>query len=289
MSELTKWLKSGDVLNRLLVANTLVFVLLLVYHIVCNVAGLGHPFGEDLRLAAPADLHVMLRRPWSVVTHMFTHIEFGHFIINMIMLYSAGRLFRFFLSEKALLTVYLLGGLWGFAMFLLASNFVSSYDSDDFILGASAAVMAVILTIGVLQPNYNVKLFGLIDMPLKWLCVLLVLLDLVSIRKDFSSGGHFGHLGGALFGIYYAWRLKNGKIVGTWLEKFIDKLKGLFSRKSNIRVEYNSGRPKSDDQYNAERKQRQDRVDVILDKISKAGYDSLSREEKDFLFKHSQK
>jgi membrane associated rhomboid family serine protease len=289
MSEFTKWLKSGDVLNRLLVANTLVFVLLLVYRIVCNVAGLGLPFGEDLRLAAPADLHLIFRRPWSVVTHMFTHIEFGHFIINMIMLYSSGRLFRHFLSDRALLTVYLLGGIWGFVSFAIASNFISPYHSDDPILGASAAVMAVILTIGVLQPNYNVKLFGVIDMPLKWLCVLLVLLDLVSIRKDFNSGGHFGHLGGALFGVYYAWRLKNGKLVGTWLEKIIDKLKGLFTRKGNMRVEYNSGRPKTDDQFNSERKQRQERVDAILDKISKAGYDSLSREEKDFLFKHSQK
>jgi hypothetical protein len=157
-----------------------------------------------------------------------------------------------------------------------------------YILGASASIMSIIFTIGILQPNYQIKLFGVFDMKLIWLCGIIILVDLISLRKGFDSGGHVAHVGGALFGVIYAYQYKRGVVMGSWLENFFNRIGSLFSGNKKSYNEHHR-RPKSDEQFNAEKKKRQQRVDQILDKISKSGYDSLSKEEKDFLFKYSQK
>jgi hypothetical protein len=121
-----------------------------------------------------------------------------------------------------------------------------------------------------------------------WLAAILVLLDLASVRSGVNSGGHIGHIGGALFGFIYARQLQKGKDMGRWLDNFLTRLRSLFTRKK-MYVASNNARPKSDEQFNLEKKARQKRIDEILDRISRSGYDGLSREEKDFLFKNSQK
>jgi membrane associated rhomboid family serine protease len=281
--------KRSDALTRLLLVNTAVFVALLVLHILerWTLVPISQTLGEDAHLSATAHLPELIRRPWSIVTHMFTHVAFDHFLFNMVSLYMAGRLFQVFLSPSQLVVNYLLGGLAGFGLYVLSYNVFPSLNERSFILGASAAVMSVILTVGVVQPDFEVKLFGVFDMKLKWLCALLVLIDLVTLRKGENTGGHIGHLGGALFGILYAVQLQKGKTPGRWLERWLDKVRSWPQRKA-MRVEVNRGRPKTDDEFNTERKVRQDRVDRILDKISRTGYESLTKEEKDFLFKNSQ-
>jgi hypothetical protein len=156
------------------------------------------------------------------------------------------------------------------------------------VLGASAAVMAIVVATAVTKPNQVVMFFGVVRMELKWLAAILVLLDLASIRQSANSGGHIGHLGGAIYGYFYASQLKKGKDMGSWIHRMLDWFQGLFKRKK-MYVASNQGRPKTDEQFNLEKKAKQQRIDQILDKISRSGYDSLSKDEKDFLFKNADK
>lgn len=283
------WWNKADNLDLLLLVNALVFLLVQVFHL------LGDGFGfhwivihPDLFLAATDDLSILVKRPWSILTHMFTHVHFGHVIFNMFALYTAGKLFRHFADSRKLVTLYLLGGLTGLTFFLLSSLLFHASDAGGYYLGASAATMAIVLAIGTLRPDFIIKLFGVFEMRLIWLCGILILVDLISIQKGFNSGGHIGHIGGAVFGWFYAYNYKKGKHMASWLDRFIQKIASVFSGSSR-NVSSAHRRPKSDEEFNAEKKKRQQRVDQILDKISRSGYESLSKEEKDFLFKYSQK
>ncbi len=288
-TEIKSYLRAGDGFKRLLIINFSLFILIQIAHVIWRITDQSElsRFHPDVYLAASSSFSEMLKRPWSLITHMFAHEDVGHFLFNMIALYTTGKLFRHFLGPSKLVVNYVLGGLSGYFLFFLFYNLFPAFDETSFILGASAAVMSIIITVGVLRPDYSIRLFGVFEMKLIWLCGILVLVDLISLRKGFNSGGHIGHLGGALFGFIYATQYKKGKNMASWLERLFYKWKGLFSSKS--KKSYNTGRPKTDEQFNSEKLARQKRVDQILDKIGRAGYDSLSKEEKEFLFKYSQK
>jgi membrane associated rhomboid family serine protease len=279
-------------LTRLLFVNASVYIIITIYLLIFHLIDERLPsmLGEDLALSASSSFTKMLTRPWSIITHMFAHVQFGHFLFNMIALYSMGQMFVSIQGSRKLLTLYILGGLSGFIAFALAYNSsnVLNGGGTHYVLGASAAVMAIVVTTATLQPKRVILLFGVFKIELMWLAGILVLLDLASIRDGVNSGGHIGHIGGAIFGYFYGTQLKKGKDMGAWFQKIIDTLKGIFSR-SKMSVASNNGRPKTDEQFNIEKKERQKRIDIILDKISRSGYESLSKDEKDFLFKHSQK
>ncbi len=294
MSALTKLkgvFRNGDGLSRLLLINGLVFVLIQLYLLFCFLLKKNPPLGEDMALAGTDSWSGMLHRPWALITHMFAHVEFGHFILNLIGLYVCGDLFRRFVDARPLVAVYLLAGLSGFGLYFVMYNVFPAlnHSNDTYILGASAAVMGIVIAAVTLKPRYSVKLFGIFDIQLVWLGVVLVLLDLVSIRKGDNTGGHIGHLGGALFGFWYATKWLKGKDMVRWLVKSMDRVRRLFTPRSAWEVSRSNPRLKTDEEFNLEKKMRQRRVDEILDKIGRSGYDSLSKEEKDFLFRHSQK
>lgn len=280
-------------LTKLLVINIICFLLINLYLLVLYIAKVDPPdfLGSNLGLAASSDMSTMLHRPWSLITHMFSHIQFGHFLFNMIVLYTMGKMFETLQGSKRLVSLYLLGGFAGFVLFALAFNFVDVYSTDKvhYILGASAAVMSITVATATLQPKREIYLFGAIKLELVWLAAILILLDLASVRGKFNSGGHIGHLGGALFGFIYAKQLQGGKDIGVWLSRLIDWLSQLFTKKAKMRASVNKGRPKTDEQFNMEKHARQRHIDEILDKISRSGYDSLSKSEKEFLFKNTQK
>lgn len=283
-------LKKADGLDGLLITNALVFLVVQLLLAGLRMSGNSY-FAEehkDLFLAAGGNLEMLLQRPWSVVTHMFVHVNFGHFIFNMFALYTAGKLFRHFADARKLVSLYLLGGFSGFLFFVFYNRFFGTPGVTEYYLGASAAVMAVVLAIGTLRPDFTIRLFGVFEMRLILLCGILILVDLISLRKGFNSGGHIGHLGGALFGWYYALNYKKGKNMASWLDRILQKITSLFSGTSHS-AQTQHRRPKTDDEFNAERMKRQQRVDQILDKINRSGYESLSKEEKDFLFRYSQK
>jgi len=283
--------KQSDSLMRLLWINGALFVLIQLYLLIYYFLGSEPPLGQDMMLAGADNPSVLIRRPWAVVTHMFAHVEFGHFLLNMIALYVCGDLFRRMIKPASLVPVYFLSGFSGFLLYFILYSLFPALGGghDSYILGASAAVMGVVIAVVTYRPKMAVKLFGVFDIQLIWLGIILILLDLVSIRKGDNTGGHIGHLGGAIFGYFYASRLIQGKDMTKGFARFLERIKGLFAWNRSRRVVHRNPRVKTDEEFNAEKKLRQKRVDEILDKIGRAGYDGLTKEEKDFLFKYAQK
>lgn len=282
----------GDSVLRLLLINIAIFILIAIYQLILFLTESLPPdvLGESLGLAANSSWKVMICRPWTIVTHMFAHVNFGHFLFNMIALYALGNMFVSILGPRRLLPLYLMGGFSGYILFAVVyslSDVLGNNEAHE-VLGASAAVMSIVVAIAVIRPLQKIFLFGIVQLELRWLALILVLLDLASIKGGVNSGGHIGHLGGAIFGFIYGTRFNKGSDMGKWINQILEKFKGLFSKRK-MNVTHNHARPKSDEQFNIEKKQRQQQIDNILDKISRSGYDSLSKAEKEFLFKHSEK
>jgi membrane associated rhomboid family serine protease len=240
-----------------------------------------------LYLAASSDPWYMLTHPWTLITHMFTHIQFDHWLWNMVGLLFSGRLFSHFLGNKSMFTTYLAGGLGGYALFFITVNLLPIYDGEVTVLGASAAIMAVLLGIATYAPNYEVSIWGIFNIRLKYLAALYVIFDFVSIRYFENTGGHIAHLGGALYGFILARYLREGINIQRIPEKWIGRL---FFGERPVRMKVvSSKKTKTDEEFNADKLKNAKRVDALLDKISRGGYDSLTKEEKEFLFKQSQK
>ena len=189
-----------------------------------------------------------------------------------------------FLKPKKLLTVYLWGGIFGALFFILSFNIFPVFETvrpEAYALGASASVMAVVMTVSFYVPRYTLNLFIFGRIRLIWIALIYLGIDLLSIRHS-NSGGHIAHLGGAFFGFLYAINLKKH----TFRWRPFGKLFRPNPFKKNVKqkMEY---RYTNDELYNIQKKQEQDEIDRILDKISKHGYDVLSKKEKETLFKKS--
>ncbi len=302
MDELRLQWRTGGALIRLVLVNAVVFVALLLTHLILiPIAGdrmIADVWSEVYMMHWLQSTYVwgdLLYRPWTVFTYMFVHLDFFHVFFNMLMLWFSGRLFMDLLGGKRLVGNYILGGLAGWLFYALAYNYVpgmrGSGDGSD-ILGASASVMSVFIGIAAYRPDMLVSLLIFGEVRLKWIALIYLVLDLVSIRQGNNSGGHLAHVGGALYGYLAAMQLKKGS---DWSAAFIDRserIGSLFTRRKGprLRVEKMDRRKVrvlQDTDFNATKRAKEERVNAILDKISRSGYDSLSKEEKDFLFRAS--
>lgn len=247
-------------------------------------------------IALPASLTRFVIQPWSLFTYMFMHADFMHILFNMLWLYWFGTLFLYFFSGKHLRGLYLLGGICG-GLFYMASYNVFPYFrllvEGSTMVGASASVLAIVVATAYREPNYPIRLLLLGTIRLKYLALIVVLSDLLFITST-NAGGHIAHLGGALAGLWFAASLSKGTDVTLWLNKIVDFVASLFSkktwkRKPKMDVHYNKGSHQQDYDYNARKKVQSDEVDRILDKLKKSGYESLTTEEKKELFDASKK
>lgn len=243
--------------------------------------------------AVPADLASLAAHPWSIFTYMFLHENFLHLLFNMIVLYFSGRIFMEYLNDGKLLITYILGGITGAVFYIAAFNFFPVFNEsigDAVALGASASVLAILIAVATYIPDYSVILLLFGRIKLKYLAIVFILIDLLSIKEG-NAGGHIAHLGGAFWGFVYIQLLKNRNQFSvnfvhfnlSWLNRFFSVGK---TRKSYGQTAQNE-RPKTDEEYNYQKKKNQEKIDQILEKISKSGYGSLSRDEKELLFKSS--
>lgn len=286
--------KSSNIVIKLIAVNALVF---LIVNILLGVWAMSGDFNlneatESLRLGVSADMKLLLYRPWTIVTYMFTHYDFMHIFVNMLILFFLGRIFLYLTNPRKFLSMYVMGGLAGFLFYVIGFNFFPALNVDNtHMIGASASVMAIVLAAATYSPNYTVNLiiFGPVKL---WLIgVLYVLADIAAIKYFDNTGGHLAHLGGAAYGFLWARQMKQGKNIGAWMERWLDRLANLFKGggKTRMKVVKNQRRGgKTDEEYIMEKRNNQARVDSILDKISKSGYDSLTKDEKDFLFKQGE-
>ena len=237
----------------------------------------------------PKDFFAFLSKPWTLVTYGFFHSGFGHIFWNMIMLYFTGRIFLNLFDSKKFINVYFLGIIIGGLIFLVSYNvFPTLLNKNTALIGASAGVTAVLIFICTYIPNQEVRLFGVLNLKLWYIGAFFVLADLIMIPSGGNIGGRLAHLGGAFLGYFYARQLTKGNDIGAGFENFLTILGNLFKpgKKSPLKTVHRkkkaSGAKGSVDYDKAT---RQKKIDAILDKISKSGYESLSKAEKDFLFK----
>lgn len=245
-------------------------------------------------LALPASWTGLAARPWTLVTYMFLHIDFFHILFNMLWLFWFGKIFLQFLSSRQLLWTYLLGGLAGGICYVISFNLFPVFGKIvpvSLALGASASVMAIVTAISFYVPSYSVRLFLIGNVRILYLALALFIFDFFAIPSG-NPGGHLAHIGGALFGFFYVLALRKGRVSagpGNPGSIFGKVRRGFSFRKKHGPAAPYSGRPKTDEEYNAEKAAEQKKIDQILEKISRGGYDSLTREEKDFLFRSSGK
>lgn len=242
-------------------------------------------------LAVPANLKTLIVRPYTLMSYMFLHLELGHIFFNMLFLFFLGRYFVQFFGEKKLWSVYIAGGIAGALLFILFFNIFpvfTAVKAGSFALGASASVMAIIIAAGAYAPNHEIRFFFLGSIKLKYFAIFFIVLDIISISKT-NSGGHIAHLGGAALGYFFAKKWREGKDLSRWVDTSTAFVKAIFapSKRRKMKVEYKRTDTKFD--YNGRKNEEQQIVDEILDKISRSGYDSLSKKEKDFLFNASNK
>lgn len=236
----------------------------------------------------PKDFFDFIVQPWSLVTYSFFHGGIWHLFWNMLVLYFAARIFLNLFGPRRFVNVYFLGVIFGGLLFLLSYNvFPALIGIQTALIGASAGVTAVLIFVCTYIPNQEVRLI-FFNIKLWYLGVFIVLIDLIQIPTSGNAGGHLAHLGGALLGYLYARQLLHGKDIGDGFSKMLDSLSNLFSgrkKKPPLKTVYRNKQSKSSRAVNYDKESRQRKIDGILDKISKSGYESLSKAEKDFLFK----
>jgi len=229
------------------------------------------------------------KRPWTLFTYMFLHAGFWHLAFNMLLLYYVGRIGEDFMSKARFFTIYIGGGLLGGLLYLIAYNTFPAFTQMESwvpMLGASGAVVAVVVATATLVPNYEVFLYGVVRLKLVWFALILVLMD-IAFFPNGNEGGRIAHMGGALFGFAYIRYIQGRLGIGSDL---IERVKRLFRPKYQVidERELRKNSNSKDKKGESTGKPNQSEIDSILDKINQSGYSSLSQEEKNKLFKASQ-
>lgn len=228
-------------------------------------------------------------KPWTVLTYSFLHFGFFHLLFNMIWLYWFGRIVLNLFNGRRFLTVYLLGAIAGGILFVLAYNIFPVFENHrGYLIGASGAVTAIMIFIATYTPNSELRIFRW-NIKLWHFALFLFLFDLIRIPSSGNAGGLLAHVGGGIFGYVYAVQLTKGNDIGLWFERIMDWLTGIFKRKPKTpfkKVHRNKKNNTSRFQtLRPSKSEHQQKIDEILDKIGQSGYESLTKEEKDYLFK----
>lgn len=234
----------------------------------------------------PGNFPQFFRQPWSILTYSFFHGGFFHLFWNVLWLYFSSTVFLYFFSANRFIKVYLVGAVAGGLLFLLSYQvFPVFYQVHTTLIGASAAIMAILIASCSYMPQHEVRAI-FFNVKLWHIAVFFVLIDLIQLPIN-NSGGHIAHLGGALWGFAYGWNLRRGNDIKIDMERIMRKNKPTIrTGKKQLQTVYKKKSTTNETSPdNLVDMQRQ--IDVILDKISKSGYESLSKEEKDFLFKAS--
>ncbi len=286
--DIKKNFKLGNSLTKLIYINVGVFLLVQILYVFSFLFRIPLISITDY-FSLPASFYILAKKPWSIISYMFLHQSFSHLLFNMLWLYFGGQIFLSFYDNKKLISTYVLGGISGGILFMLSFNLFPVFSNqiqNSVAIGASASVLAIILAIATKSPNYSIRLFLIGIVKLKHIALVSILLDILSIPKG-NSGGHIAHLGGAFFGYLYVKQLNEGNDIASSFNKIIDYLATYFKRKPKLKKAYR--RNKSDQEYLDEKAANQAKIDKVLDKIAKSGYEGLTQDEKDTLFKAGKK
>jgi len=285
-------IQTATVIEKLIAINVLVFILFFLLKTIAYLFQLPSDFLVEW-FVFPKEPMEFLMKPWSIITYSFLHSGIWHILSNMLILYFSGVYFLNYFSPKRLLNYYFLGVIIGALIYMLSYNLFPAFQGTgrSYLMGASAGVMAVLIGIATHVPNMRIRLMIIGSVKLWWIAAFLLVIDVIQIPMG-NAGGHLAHLGGAALGYLYTTQLQKGNDIGKWFENIVDSLASLFKpkeRKARMKTVYRTDKKttnpaKKKPQRSFDKNEKQKRVDAILDKISKSGYESLSKEEKDFLF-----
>ena len=286
--------QDGNALVMLIAINLVVFVLFKFIYIFYffsytpDVAKASYFADLTKNLALPANLHALVRKPWTLVTHMFYHEDVWHIISNMLWLWAFGYIMQDITGNKKIIPVYIYGALAGAIAFIAAYNLIPSFKDQlpfQSALGASAGIMGIAVATTIIAPGY--RIFPMLNggIPLWVLTMIFVIIDLATIPGT-NSGGHIAHLAGALAGFLFIYMLRRGYDGSEWMNHFYDWVNNLFNpdkpaKGKRLRDElfYKTGAQP----YKKTPNLTQQKIDEILDKISQKGYSHLTEEEKELL------
>lgn len=280
--------KIGDMTTKLIFWNLLLFAIPEVVFSLLRLFNVSISYHEFVGLTNnPTDL---LYKPWTIISYSFFHSSFLHILFNMLMLNFVGKLFSTFFTQKQLLSLYILGGVFA-GMIYIASYYLFPLlaNQHTLLVGASASVMAILVATTTYQPEMNLRLALIGNVKLWHIAIVFLILDFIQLPLE-NTGGHLSHLGGALFGFIYIKALQSGIDLGSGLNTVLDWFANLFSPKKNtpftkIHRNPKSAKPTKTSGKIVTKDKTQQQIDEILDKISQSGYDSLTADEKEFLFK----
>lgn len=228
-----------------------------------------------------------MMQPWGIITYMFFHTGFFHLLFNMLWLYWLGMLLHEYLGNTRVYQIYFLGGVFGGLLYLFSYNVFPVFNADlnfSYALGASAGVLAIVTAAATLLPNYSILLFGVFSVQLRYIALFSVLIDLLNIPSN-NAGGRIAHLGGALLGFLFIKYLYTNNKFTIAIHSISSFFKNIISPKPKLTVRHKA--EKNIHFTTSSNKPNQADVDAILDKISKSGYESLTKTEKELLFKAS--
>lgn len=302
MNEYIAKYKQLDLPGKLIAINIIIWAIL-------QISRLFHWLltGDDLYwqqwLALPADLSCFIYKPWTILTYFFTHANLGsnifHIIFNMLWLWWFGHFFLRDHTSRQLLSVYLLGGLSAGVVFLLSYNLLPGLMpyQHDIVVGASGAIFALVAAVAIHQPDEPIYLnffIKVIPVKLKWFALIALLINLMNLSNGANTGGIICHLGGALFGCIFGLCERNNMDISSHFSRWIDALSTMFKSRPKMKATRGGATHipndrKADHDYNQRKHVQQQRIDAILDKISKSGYNGLTAEEKALLFDASQR
>ena len=290
----------GNKITRLILINVIVFVGLSLFKVFFRFAGsdAGSLFADVMRYLSLSDSFVFnITHPWVFITSIFLHIDFWHILWNMLFLYWFGKVVGDLAGDKHVYPIYFYGGIAGGLAFILTAGLFGYIQAESAIAyGASGAVMAFVLAAGVLAPDYIFHLILIGPVRLKYIVMVVVLLDIIGLGNNINTGGHFAHLGGAAMGWFYIWSLRNGiNLVPDWLMVMTVKQEKQPKKGRIIKMERvissikksSSGSSNTDEDKVMTDSEKE--VDRILDKINKSGIDSLTDVEKETLYRASNK
>lgn len=301
LDDIKRTFQSGHMVSKLIIVNVAVFLFVLIVGIFLKGANPGTYQWLFNNLAISSEGITVLLKPWTLITHMFFHEGLWHLAWNMLLLYWFGQIVGDFVGDNRILPLYIMGGLAGISLYYLTAKL--GWIGSSTALGASGAVMAIISASASISPNYEMRLFIIGNVTLKYIVLFLIILDLVGISAMDNTGGHLAHIGGMLFGGLFVYLLRQGIDLADGFNSFFTAFGSLFSRNEDKKVKRSpltvshkakvtkpaSTRRMKGNKVSDETLPYQEQLDRILDKIKESGYDNLSGEEKEFLFQASKR
>jgi membrane associated rhomboid family serine protease len=273
-----------DIFGKIIAVNVVVFIINFIFTRLLKFSVVDY-------FVLPSDVMDFIIQPWSLLSYGFLHNGFFHMAFNMLFLFYLSRAAVNLFRTKMILNVYLLGIICGGMAYLIMANLIPTdfFGAKGILIGASAGVSALLLFVAAYMPDSQIRLFNTFNVKWKHIAMVIVSLDLFRLLLGFNQGGYVAHFGGYILGYIYAVKLQKGNDIGSGFEGLMGRFASLFKPKSRLKTVHRNKTPNPNNNRNNKselnRLDKQKKIDTILDKISKSGYESLSAKEKEFLFK----